>query len=102
MEVLCIGRLFWRVGLILSIFVFDCKITFTIVQGHTIWNIFWVNNWLALLTGNNEIMLTVLQAEQLAKDLQLFAQHANRKSVNMEDVILSGEFHHVLPDFQGE
>ncbi|KAK4354399.1 hypothetical protein RND71_026593 [Anisodus tanguticus] len=31
-------------------------------------------------------------AEQLAKDLELFAQHAGRKSVNMEDVILSGEF----------
>ncbi|XP_059643717.1 protein MHF1 homolog isoform X1 [Cornus florida] len=28
-------------------------------------------------------------AEQLAKDLELFAQHAGRKSVNMEDVILS-------------
>ncbi|KAK4256905.1 hypothetical protein QN277_006567 [Acacia crassicarpa] len=28
-------------------------------------------------------------AEQLAKDVELFAQHANRKSVNMEDVILS-------------
>ncbi|KAJ7945622.1 Centromere protein S-like [Quillaja saponaria] len=27
--------------------------------------------------------------EQLAKDLELFAHHANRKSVNMEDVILS-------------
>ncbi|PON67223.1 Kinetochore component CENP-S [Parasponia andersonii] len=27
--------------------------------------------------------------EQLAKDLELFAQHASRKSVNMEDVILS-------------
>ncbi|XP_059444189.1 protein MHF1 homolog isoform X1 [Corylus avellana] len=27
--------------------------------------------------------------EQLAKDLELFAQHAGRKSVNMEDVILS-------------
>ncbi|KAM7471576.1 hypothetical protein LguiA_009759 [Lonicera macranthoides] len=27
-------------------------------------------------------------AEQLAKDLELFAQHAGRKSVNMEDVIL--------------
>ncbi|CAK8568068.1 unnamed protein product [Lathyrus sativus] len=27
--------------------------------------------------------------ERLAKDLQLFSQHANRKSVNMEDVILS-------------
>ncbi|KAI4336394.1 hypothetical protein L6164_014927 [Bauhinia variegata] len=27
--------------------------------------------------------------EQLAKDLELFTQHANRKSVNMEDVILS-------------
>ncbi|XP_057422688.1 protein MHF1 homolog isoform X2 [Lotus japonicus] len=26
--------------------------------------------------------------ERLAKDLQLFAQHANRKCVNMEDVIL--------------
>ncbi|XP_051119210.1 protein MHF1 homolog [Andrographis paniculata] len=28
-------------------------------------------------------------AHQLAKDLELFAQHAGRKSVNMEDVILS-------------
>ncbi|XP_058781292.1 protein MHF1 homolog isoform X2 [Vicia villosa] len=27
--------------------------------------------------------------ERLAKDLQLFSQHANRKSVNIEDVILS-------------
>ncbi|XP_071902818.1 protein MHF1 homolog [Coffea arabica] len=27
-------------------------------------------------------------AEQLAKDLELFSQHAGRKSVNMEDVIL--------------
>ncbi|KAG5537299.1 hypothetical protein RHGRI_024670 [Rhododendron griersonianum] len=27
--------------------------------------------------------------EQLAKDLELFSQHAGRKSVNMEDVILS-------------
>ncbi|KAK2445220.1 MHF histone-fold complex component [Trifolium repens] len=26
--------------------------------------------------------------ERLAKDLQLFSQHANRKSVNMEDVVL--------------
>lgn len=36
--------------------------------------------------------LIILQAEQLAKDVELFAQHANRKSVNMEDVILSSEF----------
>lgn len=28
-------------------------------------------------------------AEQLAKDLELFAQHAGRKTINMEDVILS-------------
>ncbi|KAL6319410.1 hypothetical protein AAG906_014085 [Vitis piasezkii] len=27
--------------------------------------------------------------EQLAKDLELFSQHAGRKTVNMEDVILS-------------
>ncbi|KAG9446229.1 hypothetical protein H6P81_012357 [Aristolochia fimbriata] len=27
--------------------------------------------------------------EQLAKDLELFAHHGNRKSVNMDDVILS-------------
>ncbi|PHU00958.1 Centromere protein S [Capsicum chinense] len=30
-----------------------------------------------------------LRVEQLSKDLELFAQHAGRKSVNMEDVILS-------------
>lgn len=28
----------------------------------------------------------------MAKDLELFSQHAGRKSVNMEDVILSGKF----------
>uniref|UniRef100_A0A2P2J6B7 Centromere protein S-like n=2 Tax=Rhizophora mucronata TaxID=61149 RepID=A0A2P2J6B7_RHIMU len=28
-------------------------------------------------------------SEQLAKDLELFAHHAGRKSVNMEDVVLS-------------
>ncbi|KAL1562868.1 MHF histone-fold complex component [Salvia divinorum] len=28
-------------------------------------------------------------AKQLARDVELFAQHAGRKSVNMEDVILS-------------
>ncbi|KAI3849854.1 hypothetical protein MKW98_026768 [Papaver atlanticum] len=28
-------------------------------------------------------------SEQLAKDLELFAQHAGRKSVNIDDVILS-------------
>ncbi|XP_047951582.1 protein MHF1 homolog isoform X2 [Salvia hispanica] len=27
--------------------------------------------------------------EQLARDVELFAQHAGRKSINMEDVILS-------------
>lgn len=31
-------------------------------------------------------------AEQLAKDVEMFAQHAGRKSVNMEDVILSGNY----------
>lgn len=30
-------------------------------------------------------------AEQLAKDLELFVHHAGRKSVNTEDVILSGK-----------
>ncbi|KAI6675785.1 hypothetical protein NL676_003691 [Syzygium grande] len=30
-------------------------------------------------------------SEQLAKDLERFARHAGRKSVNTEDVILSGE-----------
>ncbi|XP_020571247.1 uncharacterized protein LOC110018309 isoform X6 [Phalaenopsis equestris] len=30
-------------------------------------------------------------AEVLANDVGLFAQHAGRKSINMEDVILSGE-----------
>lgn len=33
--------------------------------------------------------LTFKFTEQLAKDLQLFAQHADRKTINMEDVILS-------------
>ncbi|KAJ8644234.1 hypothetical protein MRB53_005982 [Persea americana] len=33
--------------------------------------------------------LTFKFAEQLAKDLQLFAQHADRKTVNMDDVILA-------------
>lgn len=28
-------------------------------------------------------------SEQLAKDLELFAQHGNRKTINMDDVILS-------------
>ncbi|KAE9608611.1 hypothetical protein Lal_00020902 [Lupinus albus] len=32
--------------------------------------------------------LALKYTENLAKDLQLFSQHANRKSVNMEDVIL--------------
>lgn len=29
-------------------------------------------------------------AEQLAKDAELFAQHAGRKSIKMDDVILTG------------
>ncbi|XP_027190326.1 protein MHF1 homolog isoform X2 [Cicer arietinum] len=36
--------------------------------------------------------------ERLAKDLQLFAQHANRKSVNMEDVILCGKHGHITEE----
>lgn len=36
-------------------------------------------------------------AEQLAKDVELFAQHAGRKSIKMEDVILTGTSkYHVL------
>lgn len=35
--------------------------------------------------------LLFCKTEQLAKDLELFAQHAGRKTANMEDVILSGE-----------
>ncbi|XP_010250527.1 PREDICTED: centromere protein S isoform X2 [Nelumbo nucifera] len=34
-------------------------------------------------------------SEQLAKDLELFAHHAGRKSANMEDVILSVWFQHI-------
>ncbi|PKA59735.1 hypothetical protein AXF42_Ash011859 [Apostasia shenzhenica] len=34
--------------------------------------------------------------EQLAKDVELFAQHAGRKSVNMEDVILSAHRNETL------
>ncbi|XP_056169540.1 protein MHF1 homolog [Syzygium oleosum] len=33
--------------------------------------------------------LTLRYAEQLAKDLKLFAQHARRKSVKAEDVVIS-------------
>ncbi|XP_057868866.1 protein MHF1 homolog [Cryptomeria japonica] len=33
--------------------------------------------------------LTVKFTEQLARDLEMFAQHAGRKSVNIDDVILS-------------
>lgn len=48
-----------------------------------------------ILLGQNSVKLIggVLFgiAEQLAKDLELFSQHAGRKSANMEDVILSGE-----------
>jgi len=32
----------------------------------------------------------VLFAEQLAKDAELFAQHAGRKTIKMDDVILTG------------
>lgn len=35
--------------------------------------------------------LLFCKTEQLAKDLELFAQHAGRKTANMEDVILSGK-----------
>ncbi|CAN1757202.1 Protein MHF1 homolog [Linum perenne] len=31
--------------------------------------------------------------EQLAMDLELFAQHSGRKCVNVDDVILSSKFH---------
>lgn len=37
------------------------------------------------------IFICFSKAGQLAKDLELFAQHAGRKSVTMEDVILSGK-----------
>ena len=36
--------------------------------------------------------LVCYETEQMAKDLELFAQHGGRKTVNMEDVILSGMF----------
>jgi hypothetical protein len=32
----------------------------------------------------------VLCAEQMAKDAELFAQHAGRKTIKMDDVILTG------------
>ncbi|GER45575.1 centromere protein S [Striga asiatica] len=41
-------------------------------------------------------------AQQLAKDLELFAQHAGRKSVNMEDVILSGKIPFMIVVWVGE
>ncbi|XP_042758137.1 protein MHF1 homolog isoform X3 [Lactuca sativa] len=34
-------------------------------------------------------------AEQLAEDLEMFAHHAGRKSVNMNDVIISVCFQHI-------
>uniref|UniRef100_A0A453BW25 Centromere protein S n=1 Tax=Aegilops tauschii subsp. strangulata TaxID=200361 RepID=A0A453BW25_AEGTS len=34
--------------------------------------------------------LAFKSAEQLAKDVELFAQHASRKSIRMDDVILTG------------
>ncbi|RCV33387.1 hypothetical protein SETIT_7G080000v2 [Setaria italica] len=34
--------------------------------------------------------LAYKSAEQLAKDAELFAQHAGRKSIKMDDVILTG------------
>uniref|UniRef100_A0ACD5UQ24 Uncharacterized protein n=1 Tax=Avena sativa TaxID=4498 RepID=A0ACD5UQ24_AVESA len=34
--------------------------------------------------------LAFKSAEQLAKDVELFAQHAGRKSIRMDDVILRG------------
>jgi hypothetical protein len=40
--------------------------------------------WAFLLTSSMHC------AEQLAKDVELFAQHAGRKSIKMEDVILTG------------
>ncbi len=46
--------------------------------------------WTKFTLTNEELTFFYI-AEQLAKDLELFAQHAGRKSVNMEDVILSGE-----------
>ncbi|KAL3617626.1 MHF histone-fold complex component [Castilleja foliolosa] len=36
----------------------------------------------------SDLAFKYARLEQLAKDLELFAQHAGRKSVNMEDVIL--------------
>ncbi|KAL3364016.1 hypothetical protein AABB24_012981 [Solanum stoloniferum] len=42
-----------------------------------------------LLRDRFRLCTISIAEEQLAKDLELFAQHAGRKSVNMEDVILS-------------
>lgn len=36
--------------------------------------------------------LFFLKTEHVAKDLELFAAHGGRKTVNMKDVILCGEF----------
>lgn len=32
----------------------------------------------------------------MGRDVEMFAQHAGRKSVNMEDVILSGNFKNLM------
>lgn len=39
--------------------------------------------------GDETVVFSVT-AEQLAEDLEMFAHHAGRKSVNMNDVIISG------------
>lgn len=36
------------------------------------------------------LISSVRCAEQLAKDVELFAQHGGRKSIKVEDVILTG------------
>ncbi|CAI5965714.1 unnamed protein product [Closterium sp. NIES-64] len=58
------------------------------------------------------VHLTLTYAEQLARDVQLFARHAKRKRVEPDDIILSGlaprcyshvttSIHPIHPTFQG-